>query len=273
MQESDFYTNLIRLVALIVSGKSDNCTANTGSAFSAFLKFYIPDRLHTTYQEMFSDYIAEYKSGGNTKKISSNSVRIIRICNEINAKYNKRTRHLFLLNLIQILFQQNAVDTEIKEYIKLSADSLNISNESFLQIQLFIQGNFNDINNNYCKEVFRGLFCLYLFESDIFLIQKTSGNYFVNEREVETGRTIEFVPGMQISDDNKNVCYFTDVKQQFVIVLPNESKFLIQGISYAYKTRKVLQPVSLSAGQGEFVAILGKSGSGKSTLLRILAGE
>jgi putative ABC transport system ATP-binding protein len=37
-------------------------------------------------------------------------------------------------------------------------------------------------------------------------------------------------------------------------------------------TRTVLQDASLSARQGEFVAILGKSGSGKTTLLNLISG-
>lgn len=45
-----------------------------------------------------------------------------------------------------------------------------------------------------------------------------------------------------------------------------------QGLSRNFQHRAVLQDISFTVKQGEFVAVLGKSGSGKSTLLRALAG-
>lgn len=44
------------------------------------------------------------------------------------------------------------------------------------------------------------------------------------------------------------------------------------GISHAYARTTVLDNVSLSVEEGEFVALIGRSGTGKSTLLRIMGG-
>lgn len=49
-------------------------------------------------------------------------------------------------------------------------------------------------------------------------------------------------------------------------------KLVADRISHAYGALPVLEDVSLEAGEGEIVAIVGPSGSGKSTLLRILGG-
>ena len=46
----------------------------------------------------------------------------------------------------------------------------------------------------------------------------------------------------------------------------------ISGVSHGYNRTTVLDNVSLSVEEGEFVALIGRSGTGKSTLLRILGG-
>jgi iron complex transport system ATP-binding protein len=46
----------------------------------------------------------------------------------------------------------------------------------------------------------------------------------------------------------------------------------VEGVSFSYGNRSVLDSVSLCAGEGEFLALLGINGSGKSTLLDVISG-
>lgn len=48
---------------------------------------------------------------------------------------------------------------------------------------------------------------------------------------------------------------------------------IARDIIKSYNSQKVLQGVSLSVDDGEFISIMGESGSGKSTLLSILSGN
>jgi ABC-type Fe3+/spermidine/putrescine transport system ATPase subunit len=52
----------------------------------------------------------------------------------------------------------------------------------------------------------------------------------------------------------------------------SEPLLTIAGVSKSFASTKVLQDVSLTIANGEFLTILGESGSGKTTLLRIIAG-
>lgn len=46
----------------------------------------------------------------------------------------------------------------------------------------------------------------------------------------------------------------------------------VEGLSFSYKERKVLDDVSFSAGPGRFLAVLGPNGVGKTTLFRCILG-
>ena len=54
-------------------------------------------------------------------------------------------------------------------------------------------------------------------------------------------------------------------------VEPN-NQIIVEGLVKRYRTRPVLDHLSLSIGQGEFCILVGDNGVGKTTLLRILAG-
>ncbi|MBP1994402.1 ATP-binding cassette domain-containing protein [Paenibacillus eucommiae] len=49
-------------------------------------------------------------------------------------------------------------------------------------------------------------------------------------------------------------------------------KLQIENVEKKFQSSPVLSNISLNAGAGEFIAIVGKSGCGKSTLLRLVAG-
>jgi len=46
----------------------------------------------------------------------------------------------------------------------------------------------------------------------------------------------------------------------------------VEGVEFSYPGREVLRGVTLEAGKGDFVAVVGPNGSGKTTLLRTISG-
>lgn len=51
-----------------------------------------------------------------------------------------------------------------------------------------------------------------------------------------------------------------------------KKKFILKNISKSFEKDNILKNISLEAGEGEFVSLLGPSGSGKSTILNIISG-
>lgn len=50
------------------------------------------------------------------------------------------------------------------------------------------------------------------------------------------------------------------------------SKVKVENLSFSYGNREILRDISLDAGEGEFLSILGSNGVGKSTLFRCILG-
>lgn len=57
-----------------------------------------------------------------------------------------------------------------------------------------------------------------------------------------------------------------------MLVTANNAAICLNDLCFSYGLNSVLQNISLTIEQGDFVCILGESGCGKSTLLQILAG-
>ena len=49
-------------------------------------------------------------------------------------------------------------------------------------------------------------------------------------------------------------------------------KLKVEGLTFSYENRNVLDSIGFSVKEGEFVSLLGPSGSGKSTILKLLTG-
>ena len=57
------------------------------------------------------------------------------------------------------------------------------------------------------------------------------------------------------------------------MIAPGAVHVVADGVSYAYPGRPVLEGVTVVAGAGQRIGVVGENGAGKSTLLRVLAGE
>ena len=57
------------------------------------------------------------------------------------------------------------------------------------------------------------------------------------------------------------------------MIVPGAVHVVADGVSYAYPGRPVLEGVTVVAGAGQRIGVVGENGAGKSTLLRVLAGE
>ncbi len=297
---------LMQLFAIIAKvddlGESDEVqqikSSKGKSIIDSFLRAELNALLVQKYLGLFDEYLnalhlKQQRKDGDRKRTSLNSVKILRICAQINEELTQKQKVIVLIRIIEFI-QSNEVVTEQEiEFVNTVAESFNIAKEEYDIITDFVlSSNVHTIISPdvlYVQAVPKeGLKTIQLrgLDDDIRILQVKSVNtlffkYFgkddlsINGQFVSNDRTHIFTHGSTLKTQKTKQVYYSDVISKF-IDLGNKERitFKVDAISYKFKGGKPgLYPFNFVEESGKLVGIMGGSGTGKSTLLNILNGS
>src|SRR5438309_10718125 len=79
-----------------------------------FLKQHLSQALVEKYSAIFNEYLLKLKgdvdSGNSAKKISLNSVKILRICTDINKELDAKQKYVVLLRLLEFIYSSRRMN-------------------------------------------------------------------------------------------------------------------------------------------------------------------
>jgi len=262
--------NLLKIFAITVIKVSPENLSYIQSIVSKFLQ-NIDEKYQEKYLNFFLDEINKYTEieTGKFKKRSLNSLKIISICEEIGSDLHFKDKYLLMFHLIE-LSKKCLVNEQSYEYIKLISESIGLKNDKLEQLFLGIN-NFDSLH--FKTFIFKNAIVLYFveLEKDLVLIKILEENFSFNHGKIEKGEIILF--------DTESVLYFDNYPIVIKDLLKNYSgsneqvrKFKLMDLSYKFKNKYILNPVSIEFFSGELIAVMGRSGSGKSTFLKAIAG-
>lgn len=289
---------LMQMFAIIA--KVDGVT-NTGRAIvESFLKQQLNQEQVETYLKIFDEFIEAQQAGtkkkdGSEKKTSLNSVKILKICTQINQELEQPQKVIVLIRLLEFIHSSNEISDQEYEFVTTVADTFNIPNEEFNQIRAFIEDredktpNSPDIlvinnkeggYNNTCKHIF----CDTL-NHDVRVIQINSVGMYalriygnielqLNGQGISKERVHILTPGSSLRSSKVKPIYYSDIIGHF---LADGSQarisFEAKNIEYKFKGGKLgLRNINIREESGKLIGIMGGSGAGKSTLLNVLNG-
>lgn len=251
------------------------------------------------YLDLFREYVIkqnkiQIKKDGNIKRATLNSVKVLRICSEINKELTQRQKFIVLIRLIEFIESADRREERELEFISIVSEMFNISiqennilltylendkkqeldNPNILYLdnkiddlhkspQLIVEGLDKEIRILRLKSV-NTLFFRYLGNDEVFM----NGQLIVN-------RTHVLNQGSRIKTSKSSPIYYSDVISNFL----NENVFEkfaldVKNISFKFKNSKTgIEPMSFHHKSGDLVGVMGSSGSGKTTLLNILNGN
>lgn len=304
---------LMQLFAIVakvdeVSFDSDNPddTASIQSTkgkqiIESFLKSELSSSDVNKYLSIFENFLNAtraklYAKSGGQKRTSLQSVKVLRICEQINKELTQRQKFIVLIRIFEFVNADNAKsETEI-EFVKTVADSFHINDAEFQHIHRFIDSTKNDIVDEknhvyYCSE---NKFDLKIAKSAILdgldepihailipsvktVFFKYYGNeeFYVNGQIVANDKTHVFNIGSTIRTAKTGQVFYSDIISQLTEREDHQKlTFEMTNIMHSFKTGgNALRKISIATNEGQLIGIMGGSGTGKTTILNIMNGK
>lgn len=294
---------LMQLFAIIAkiddSENSEALNFRVHQVIRSFLKGELsPDKVEV-YVQRFDDHFYSLRNSkpqqtGARKRNAVNSVKVLRICSEINEELTQRQKFIVLVRILELILEDTQASNLELEFVRTVADTFNIREEEHRLILQLLMNEIdleNPIPNSLVltgKKVEKGspnvhvhslnapilviripslnlLFFKYLGTDDIFL----------NGQLLRSNKVYLFNQGGSLKTARSQSIYQSDLLNRFISDKTKTTfTFEAQNLSYTFRGDVVgLHPFSFKEKSGKLVGIMGGSGTGKSTLINLLNGS
>lgn len=267
----------------------------------AFLSQELGSATVEEYLKVFDEYLIAYqgkstKKDGRRKKTSVHSVKVLRICTQINEELTQSQKMIVLVRILEFINANEFVAEQEREFAQTVADTFNVSMEEYNEIKDFVEApidrvidasqmlyitgnekeNYKEAKHIYSESI-EGEIRVLKIESVNFHFFKYLGNgaLNVNGQPVRPNRHMILNQGSSIRSPKVSPIYYSDIIGQF---LSDETQqkivFKAENVIYRFKGGKVgLHNFNFAEEGGSLLGIMGGSGAGKSTLLNVLNGN
>jgi len=291
---------LMQLFAIIARPESN--AEERRSVVGSFLRQQLNIELVNEYLKVFNNYYDQYQvtqkdSTLRKKRIAGSSVKVLKICTEINEELTQKQKVIVLLRLLEFIKSDSEVISEQElEFVETVADTFHITSEEYVRLKAFVLYSFNEIPNSSrmlfidsnkefshakVKHLYRSalegqLRFFHVRIASMFLFKYLGEKeLYLNGQLIQLQRIYVFSNGSSIRSAKIAPIYYSDILSIF-----NEDKlkskivFEVKNIEYVFKGGGIgLHKMNFTEESGHLVGIMGASGAGKTTLLNVLNGS
>jgi ABC-type multidrug transport system ATPase subunit len=290
---------LMQLFAIIA--KVDGVTNDGRTIVQTFLKQQLSSDLVDQYLKLFDEFMEAHhqvtkKKDGSAKRTSLNSVKVLKICTQINSELTQRQKVVVLARLIEFIHSSYEISDQELEFVQTVAETFNIDPEEFKQMMAFVQNAEDNVPDSnqfliingktdhpfektrhvYNESVQGQIRVLSIGSVAIYLLQYFGdAELYLNGQIITKDKIYILNPGSSIRSSKVQPIYYSDIISSF---LADKTKkrvsFTAQNLEYKFKGGKLgLRDINMSEDSGKLIGIMGGSGAGKSTLLTVLNGN
>jgi len=290
---------LMQLFAII--SRPESKLSDRRTVVESFLIRQLNRELAPKYLKVFDDYYSEHQEKQKekdkiTRRISSISVRVLKICTDVNEELTQQQKVIVLFQLLEFVKSDgNEVSHQEMEFINTVASIFNFPADEYEDIKQFVLTNFEHfpesehvllidnrkdfqhpaVKHSLVEGMEGQIRILYLPSSNIYLLRYVGEKeIYLNGQLLQHDKVHVFTTGSSIRNPQIKPIYYSDVVSSFHRDLMKEKiVFEADRIEYHFSGGKIgLHEMSFSEESGRLVGIMGASGAGKSTLLNVLNG-
>lgn len=267
----------------------------------SFLKSELSSSDVQKYLNIFEEYLNEtrgklYAKAGGEKRTSLQSVKVLRICEQINKELTQRQKFIVLIRILEFITSDNSRSERESEFIETVAESFHISEVEFRQVIKFTEATENDIIDEKNHVYYNGGTSIQVEHAKYAVLEGLEG--LIHAIRIDSIKTVFFryfgkdelyVNGLIVANDKIHLfnvgstCRSTKSVQLFhsdiVSQLVDRShkaklSFEVNNVIHKFKSGRIgLQKLNFSTREGQLIGIMGGSGTGKTTLLNIMNGK
>ncbi|MGC9343665.1 MAG: ATP-binding cassette domain-containing protein, partial [Bacteroidales bacterium] len=269
----------------------------------SFLKRQLNQELVDVYLKIFDDYYNVYQERQKDKesrrrRISASSVKVLKICTEINKFLEQQQKFIVLIQLLEFVKSDtHKISDQELEFIDTVADTFNITKEEYTQIKDFVLFDIKKVPDSPAMLIINNLETqperlntkhmtvpgligevrvLNVHSANMYFIMYLGTNEInLNGQLIEKEKAYSFTTGSSLRNQQIQPIYYSDVVSRFAEdKISSRILFEVEDVSYQFKNGKIgLHKLSFTEHSGRLVGIMGASGAGKSTLLNVLNGS
>jgi ABC-type multidrug transport system ATPase subunit len=264
----------------------------------SFLKQQLNQELVDQYLAIFDEYLEVHhnvskKKDGSAKRTSLNSVKVLKICTQINGELTQVQKVVVLIRLIEFISSNEDISEQEMEFVITVSETFNIDEEEFIRCMKFVQAkedsapdsskilvldnktnhDFLNTKHLYAEGITGQVRILWIPSVNMYaLVYYGNSDLYLNGQLISKGKIYILTPGSSMRSSKVKPIYYSDILSAF---LTDTSKakvsFVVKQLEYKFKSGKIgLHDINFSEDSGKLIGIMGGSGAGKSTLLNVL---
>jgi len=290
---------LMQLFAIIARPDSD--ANDRRLVVSAYLNQLLNKELAEKYLVVFDSFYEanQAKNNRSEKKrqtISASSVKVLKICSEINEELTQNQKYVVLVQLLEFIKSDDTISEQELEFVETVADAFNIPVGEYGHLRDFVVKQFDEIpasnhilivnSETECtlplvkhiySEGLGGSIKVFNIQSENILMfrSKGVGELNLNGQLVHEEKVNFLSIGSAIRNSKIKPIYYSVILSTYNV---DKSKacivFETKEVVYKFKSGDIgLHKMNFREESGNLVGIMGASGAGKSTLLNVLNGS